>query len=37
MESGIPLSYVTTGQRVPEDLALASPDDLAERILLSEE
>ncbi|WP_309723482.1 flagellar biosynthesis protein FlhF [Armatimonas sp.] len=37
MESGIPLSYVTTGQRVPEDLALASPDDLAERILLGEE
>ena len=37
LESGLPLSYVTTGQRVPEDLALASPEDMAERILLGEE
>nr|WP_309694831.1 hypothetical protein [Armatimonas sp.] len=37
LESGLPLSYVTTGQRVPEDLALASPEDITERILLGEE
>ena len=37
LDSGLPLSYVTTGQRVPEDLALASPEAMAERVLLGEE
>ena len=36
LESGLPLSYMTTGQRVPEDLTLASADELAERVLLGE-
>lgn len=37
LDSGLPLSYITTGQRVPEDLVLASAEDLGERLLLSEE
>jgi flagellar biosynthesis protein FlhF len=28
--SGLPLSYLTTGQRVPEDIELATPDRIAE-------
>lgn len=33
LESGLPLSYVTTGQRVPEDLTLASPDEMVACLL----
>jgi flagellar biosynthesis protein FlhF len=33
LEGGLPLSYVTTGQRVPEDLAPAEVADLAGRLL----
>ena len=36
LQSGLPLSYMTTGQRVPEDLTLASVDELTERLLLGE-
>jgi flagellar biosynthesis protein FlhF len=29
VQSGLPLGYFTTGQRVPEDISVASPDSLA--------
>jgi flagellar biosynthesis protein FlhF len=31
--SGLPIAFVTTGQRVPEDLAVAAPQDLAARLV----
>jgi flagellar biosynthesis protein FlhF len=33
LEGGLPLSYVTMGQRVPEDLAAADGAQLAEWLL----
>ncbi|MET0339396.1 MAG: hypothetical protein ABW252_00255 [Polyangiales bacterium] len=36
VHSGLPISYVTTGQRVPEDIDAATPEGLA-RMLCSEE
>lgn len=33
IKTGIPLSYITNGQDVPEDIALYSPDKLAEMVL----
>lgn len=32
IESGMPLSYLTNGQRVPEDMLLAAPDKVADLI-----
>lgn len=33
VDSGLPLAYLGTGQRVPEDLQVATPESLAARIL----
>lgn len=33
LQTGLPLSYFSTGQRVPEDLEVASPERLADLLL----
>lgn len=33
LHCGLPIAFVTTGQRVPEDLAVAAPADLASRLV----
>lgn len=35
--SGLPISYLTTGQRVPEDIEFATPDFLGHLLSGSEE
>lgn len=35
INSGLPLAYLGTGQRVPEDLQIATPESLTNRILAS--
>ncbi len=35
-KSGLPLAYVCTGQRVPEDLQIASAQSLTDRILMNQ-